>query len=441
MSRDGNGRGRFGFITIRRRRDGSVGSHRAGYQAPDGTGRVVRDFPTRREAEEWLAREETIVRAHEAGITEWRHPSRRGHDANPTFHDWAGAWYREHGARHADGTPLAPATIRYKDRAYARLDDRFGRRRMRDITVTDVNRFLDDNRDTGMRVRNAYLLLRRIMREAEQPADGSAPVIDKSPCVRAVPPKPRRATQEDVATPEQLAVIRANMPDYSRISIDMAAAFGLRAAEICALQVRDVDLDTLTLHIRHSARRGPGDRGPLTLGDTKTPNSMGDMPIPRPLADRLAAHIRDHCDTGAEAMLIKPRNSRVLNPNTLREQFAKARAKAGRPDLRLHTLRATMITETVRQGAEPKETQTLGRHADPSTSMRYYQRTRGERRRREIIESSYRALMGGPRSRGDIEREIAERVKRIGELNDEIDRLRRLRDRLPADDVATATSP
>ena len=44
-----------------------------------------------------------------------------------------------------------------------------------------------------------------------------------------------------------------------------------------------------------------------------------------------------------------------MPPSTLRTQFARARLAAGRPDLHLHTLRATAISEAVHQGAEPKE--------------------------------------------------------------------------------------
>lgn len=122
-----------------------------------------------------------------------------------------------------------------------------------------------------------------------------------------------------------------------------------------------------------------------------------------------------------------------MPPSTLRTQFARARLAAGRPDLHLHTLRATAISEAVHQGAEPKETQRFGRHADNATSLRHYQRARGEDKRRELSDRSYMALLGGPRNEHDITLAIEDRRKRIRELEEEIGRLERLRGRLSGD--------
>lgn len=249
----------FGNITIRRRPDGTIRSYRAGYNAPTDGRRVVRDFPTRAKADEWLEREAALDAAHRAGITRWTHPSQReraDRNADVTFHQWAGDWYRSRGRYDRHGNPLAPATLRVKDLAFQRLDRHFGRMRMKDITVRDVNRFLDRGLGSATADRNAYILLHRIMREAANPSDGSDPVIERDPCVRATPDKPEPAPPIPPATPEQLEAIRNAMPDKTRIAIDVAVAFALRAGEICALQVADFDLDNMTLHLRHAARLG-----------------------------------------------------------------------------------------------------------------------------------------------------------------------------------------
>lgn len=108
----------FGNITIRRRPDGTIRFYRAGYNAPTDGRRVVRDFPTRAKADEWLEREAALAAAHRAGITRWTHPSQReraDRNADVTFHQWAGDWYRSRGRYDRHGNPLAPVTLRVKD--------------------------------------------------------------------------------------------------------------------------------------------------------------------------------------------------------------------------------------------------------------------------------------------------------------------------------------
>lgn len=222
----------FGNITIRRRPDGTIRSYRAGYNAPTDGRRVVRDFPTRAKADEWLEREAALDAAHRAGITRWTHPSQReraDRNADATFHQWAGEWYRSRGRYDRHGNPLAPATLRVKDLAFQRLDRHFGRMRMKDITVRDVNRFLDRGLGSATADRNAYILLHRIMREAANPSDGSDPVIQRDPCVRATPDKSEPAPPIPPATPEQLEAIRNAMPVDAKQRIIQQPHPGLQA--------------------------------------------------------------------------------------------------------------------------------------------------------------------------------------------------------------------
>lgn len=57
------------------------------------------------------------------------------------------------------------------------------------------------------------------------------------------------------------------------------------------LQLRDIDLENLQLHVRHSVNRGPDDRGKYQLCEPKTKSSKRVVPIPKPLAPLIEAHI------------------------------------------------------------------------------------------------------------------------------------------------------
>jgi integrase len=414
---------RFGSVIARKNRNGDAASWRAKYHSPIDGSQVTRSFRSKSAAYAWLDDERDLVRDHIKGRAAWVHPSereRRKRGADTLLREYAWAWYRRHG-RTRDGHPLAPATLRYKDLAMLRLDAAFGSRPLRSISQRDVDEWLASPGFGGRTpLRTAYLLLRSVMTAAQK--DG---LIDRNPCEAAVPAKPKSANRLIApATREQIARIEAAMPEYSRIAIRVALAFGLRAAEICALRVRDFDMDAMVLRLRHSVRRGEGDVGPLRLDGMKTDSSRENMPIPSGLKPVLEEHIARFCDTAGDAMLIRPVRSAVLSPNTLRAQFDRARTRAGRPDLHLHTLRATAISEAVHQGAEPAETQRFGRHADPRVSLQAYQRARGESRMRELSDDVYASLFG-PSGHESAKAELERTVREAKLLNERILRLER----------------
>ena len=79
---------------------------------------------------------------------------------------------------------------------------------------------------------------------------------------------------------------------------------GLRLGEVCALQLRDIDLENLQLHVRHSVNRGPDDRSKYRLCESKTKSSKRVVPIPKPLAPLIEAHISRFCkDRKPDTML------------------------------------------------------------------------------------------------------------------------------------------
>ena len=152
----------------------------------------------------------------------------------------------------------------------------------------------------------------------------------------------------------------------------LGACFDLRINEVCALQVRDFDLDRKVLHVRHSVGKGEGDKGYRRLKETKTESSTADLPIP----DALVPMIREQINgRGGDKMLIEsPKTGGILTDSALRRLFNRAAEVAGRPDLHFHTLRATAIDAATHQGATLKETMALGRHDDERTSIARYQR-------------------------------------------------------------------
>ncbi len=86
---------------------------------------------------------------------------------------------------------------------------------------------------------------------------------------------------------EQVAALAQAMPERYRIMVLTQAGLGLRIGELLALRVADVDFLRRTVRIEWQFTQGSkGERS-----EPKTPRSRRTVPLPRMVADVLAAHL------------------------------------------------------------------------------------------------------------------------------------------------------
>ena len=140
---------RFGSITEKKNKQGKTVGWMASYAHPkQPKSKVRRQFPPAALAREWLEGEELLVRAYKRGTADWTHPRER--DARERaqgvlFMDWADEWMDKWGRFKPKSArePLAPATLRHKRLLLHRVKQVFGMRVLEEISVADVNRWLD----------------------------------------------------------------------------------------------------------------------------------------------------------------------------------------------------------------------------------------------------------------------------------------------------------
>lgn len=240
---------RFGSITEKKNKQGKTVGWMAAYAHPkQPKSKVRRQFPTAALAREWLEGEELLVRAYKRGTADWTHPRERDareHTRGVLFMDWADEWMDKWGRFKPKSArePLAPATLRRKRLLLHRVKQVFGMRALEEISVADVNRWLDTCGLDATPKREAYIMLRAIMRCAVQPPDGRPALLDRSPCMA---PIPRRVLSDKSLMVEVSAAdaarIKSFMPAYTAVSVNVLLAFGLRIGELCALRVDDFGL-------------------------------------------------------------------------------------------------------------------------------------------------------------------------------------------------------
>jgi len=363
--------GHRGFGHLRRLPSGRV---QASYVAPDAVRYVApRTFDTREDAEAWLTDERRRI---SAGT--WLPPSERL-AAPLTFAEYAATWLP--GRRTRRGGRLKPRTVaHYRDLLDRFLLPTFGDLPLHHVSPTAVRRWWSAQGDDRPTYRaHAYGLLRAIMEAAR--LDETIPVTI-NPCAIAGAGRADRKVRIEPATLEELTTITGAMPARLRLMVLLAAWCGLRFGELAELRRKDIDVkrdaDRAPVSGRVRVRRGVVRvDGQTIVGTPKTAAGVRDVAIPPHLLPAVDAHLREHVEPGAEALLFPAERGGNIAPSSLYRAFYAARRAAGRDDLRWHDLRHTGAVLAAQTGATLAELMARLGHSSPAAAMRYQHVAKG----------------------------------------------------------------
>lgn len=381
---------------------------------------ITKTFKDERSAQAWLNAEKALVEADKAGIQEWTSPAdrKRQEEAKERrrvlFCDYVeGTFIPEWLEYKADGGKAEASTIYQRQEHLKKIREAdYWTAPIQTITNGDIERWKNTIGEPWARY-HAFKTCKKIFTQAQREG-----VIDTNPfdAIKA-PSRPKSAQARiPVARENELEIIYANMPEYSRISVYLGAVLGLRISEICALRVGDIDLKNQTVTIRHSRDSTTG-----RLKGTKTAASNATIHMGASMTDMLEQQIHGKAQN---EYVIPAKRSESIAPQTLRKQLQSAREAAGRPDLHFHTMRKTAITTAVQAGATPADTKKFGRHDDYETSLTFYQMADDERRLAEISEGVEARLMPHEPTEQELEKAIAETEKRLASLKSQLAALR-----------------
>lgn len=372
--------------------------YRAQYQAPainPKTGRkIVATKKFKRDqkamALSWLEGEREYCARCEKGLEEYRKPEEREKEKRLraiTLKQWADMWVDNY--RKADGTPLRGNSMRaLRNSVRNFLEALDGGRLLQSITTQGIEAMCESIRVSKGQyaARSTYIKLKACLKEATEVKPWHPRLLQSSPCTIPAPARPKYSEQSRIPepTPEELRAIYDYMPAYLRIGVYLCATCGGdRVNELCALHVSDVDLKHRLIHIHRGLSRGDDDRGPVRIVEqTKNEASEAYVPIPAALVPLLADHIEKYTDhDDPEATLLRPVKGAAVSTNTFRKNFKEAAAKAGRPDLHVHTLRATFDTYAARLNTDGtmRDYMAVTRRTDEATAINAYQKSDAKR--------------------------------------------------------------
>lgn len=208
----------------------------------------------------------------------------------------------------------------------------------------------------------AYRLLSQILKAAV-----TDEIITRNPC-QIKGAGSEEAAERPVVTVAEIAVLADAMPEHLRAVVFLAAWCQLRRAEILGLRRQDVDLLHGAVSIKTTRTRMMNGRvvekGPKTKSGRRT------LAVPQHVVEELTDHLDDFVGPDPEDRLF-PVSSRQLDL-----AWWPARAKIGRPKLRLHDLRHTGLTYAGATGATIAELMHRAGHSSPAAAIRYQHATR-----------------------------------------------------------------
>jgi integrase len=179
-------------------------------------------------------------------------------------------------------------------------------------------------------------------------------------------------------TAEQVRAIIAAAEEPFTTIFAVAAMTALRAGELLALKVDDVNLDGGVLQVRRSVWN-------RKFQLPKSASSERTIPIPDLLVARLRIYLRDVWTPNASGLLFVTRNANPFgSTNIVQRKLWPILDRLKIPRCGLHAFRHTLSSLLVESGAPVSVAQAQLGHADPRVTLGIYSHVVGDSHRRAI---------------------------------------------------------
>lgn len=177
-------------------------------------------------------------------------------------------------------------------------------------------------------------------------------IIDKNPIAKLKPIKCPVEVKKPFSEVEIDALRSACQTLKERAIIEMLISTGVRVSELASMEVQDIDLNTLAVHVVH----GKGAKERMTY---TTPVSV----------KHLQKYIEDRKETGSA--LLYNRNHEPLMAGGIRFILNELADRAKVENVHPHRFRRTFATNLAKRGMEIQEIQRLLGHSNINTTMTY----------------------------------------------------------------------
>lgn len=179
-------------------------------------------------------------------------------------------------------------------------------------------------------------------------------VIPKNPVSKIKPIKCPKEVKEAFSDVELDALRSSCRSIKERALIEILVSTGVRVSELASMEVKDVDLNTLAVHVVH----GKGSKERITY-------------MTAVAAKHLLSYLRQRKEDGPA--LFYNKNHKPLGSDGIRHILNTIAKRAGVTNVHPHRFRRTFATNLARRGMEIQEIQKLLGHTNINTTMVYVQ--------------------------------------------------------------------
>jgi integrase len=258
------------------------------------------------------------------------------------------------------------ADLRLRKILIAHLVRRFPGADLTELSWLDVEKWQREMMTAGLaprtinqRVTYASSMFNRAIRESSIP--GVRPVLTHNPCIGVKPLPVKR--RDVILSREEEEELTGKAVSWLRALIPFAILTGLRVGEICRLRREWVTWDAKTARIVLPAGETKGTRLQARRGALLEDELV--VLSPEPISILRAQPMSRH------GFVFMGHENAPLRTGGVQKAFARARAKAGIPDVHFHDLRHTGATRLALAGATVWDLIRWGRWKDIRMAQRY----------------------------------------------------------------------
>jgi integrase len=224
-------------------------------------------------------------------------------------------------------------------------------------------------------------------------------ILARNPVRKLELPKTKKSRARFYTLDEMRALLSVSTGRENLI-IRVLLFCGLRPAELLALRIEDVEPDRLRIDEAIKEK----EKGANRIGETKTATSDAWVAVPPDLARDLRGYVGKHPQKqDPKAFLFPTATGTAYRVGNFLKRVLKPIAKvAGITDFDFRAMRSTASTLFQAHGTV-KETQGQMRHADPTTTLRYYVKVIPENQHKAVADFERSVMKKGGKRRSKAE--------------------------------------